>query len=200
MLPLDAWNPLPLSQLRELLDAVSFRGGLAGGYCVDMFVGTITRPHADIDISVLRRDQLILQEHLHDWELFAADPPGHLRPWRAGEYLQEGVHDIWGHRRGARSWEMQIMLQEADDSHWYYRRDNSICGPLDEYTEVYGGWPCLRIEIQLLYKSKQPRDKDESDFSRCLPLLKIQRRRKLHALLQLVYPKGHHWLEQLQCI
>jgi len=44
---------------------------------------------------LLRRDRLAVQRALPGWQWQAADPPGTFRPWRQGEHLSAGVHDIW---------------------------------------------------------------------------------------------------------
>jgi hypothetical protein len=36
---------------------------IAGGWAADLFIGTVTRPHADLEISVLTSDQAALYEH-----------------------------------------------------------------------------------------------------------------------------------------
>ena len=68
---------------------------VAGGYAIELAAGQSIRGHGDIDVMMLRRDQLHVQQALRDWEWWAADPPGTLRPWIPREHLRAGVHDIW---------------------------------------------------------------------------------------------------------
>ncbi|MCK9932767.1 hypothetical protein MXD62_37475 [Frankia sp. Mgl5] len=42
-------------------------------------MGNQFREHSDIDVAVLRRDQLAVRRVLVGWEWWAADPPGTLR-------------------------------------------------------------------------------------------------------------------------
>ncbi|HEU5381681.1 MAG TPA: hypothetical protein VFV38_40190 [Ktedonobacteraceae bacterium] len=58
------------------------------------------------------------------------------------------------------------------------------------------GIPYLAPEIQLLYKAKDLRPKDEADFTRVLPALDGKRRQWLAQSLALVHP-GHVWLTKL---
>ena len=56
--------------------------------------------------------------------------------------------------------------------------------------------PVLSPEIQLLYKSKGRREKDEVDFARVLPLLTEEEKEWLGQALQTVTP-GHPWSNRL---
>ena len=40
---------------------------IAGGWAIDLFLGRVTREHADIEIAVLRTDQQFLRQHLRSW-------------------------------------------------------------------------------------------------------------------------------------
>jgi hypothetical protein len=97
-IPYDKWQPLSPTDIVQLFATAPFSWSLAGGYAIEQFLGTPIREHADIDVMVYRDEQLSLQCWLHTWQLFAADPPGTLRPWADHEYLPRGIHGIWGHR------------------------------------------------------------------------------------------------------
>jgi hypothetical protein len=56
--------------------------------------------------------------------------------------------------------------------------------------------PYLAPEIQLLYKSKAPRPRDEVDFAEIGPLLNSGARSWLHGAITRVNP-DHHWLRLL---
>ena len=55
---------------------------IAGGWAIDLFLGRQTRPHHDLDIQILRRDQAALRGLLADWDLHLAGD-GRLQPWPA---------------------------------------------------------------------------------------------------------------------
>lgn len=191
------WLPLPLPQLLERMRGADFFWCLAGGQAIAHVVGRPFRTHQDLDIVVRRTEQLAVRDWLDDWNLYAADPPGTLRPWTAGETLPATVHDIWCHREGGTSWELQIMLQETDSASWHYRRDARVHGAIKDLATFVAGVPCLRMDLQLLYKSKATRPKDELDFRELLPVLSIAERRNLARWLQLTHPDGHPWTAAL---
>lgn len=191
------WSPIAPVEIAELLADTVFFWCLAGGHAVDRFVGEAFREHADTDIVVLRPDQLELQERLQGWKLFAADPPGSLRPWSGGEFLLPGVDNVWGHRVGRNRWELDVMIQESEGGSWVFRRDQRIRGPVDDLASPLGGIPCIRMDLQMLYKSKGRRPKDELDFERVLPKLTQAQRATLAAWLNTTNSGGHEWATRL---
>jgi hypothetical protein len=192
------WSPLPVNAVVELMRGAPFFWCLAGGHAIERVVGRPYRPHDDIDIVVLRPDHLALRQWLKDWHLAAADPPGSLRSWNDGETLPWRVHDLWGHRDGTEAWELQVMIQEADAGSWYFRRDDRVHGRVDDLAVTVDGVPCLRMDLQLLYKSKSSRQKDETDFHELLAILGETQRRTLADWLRLTSPNGHHWIPALE--
>ncbi|MEV6646704.1 hypothetical protein [Amycolatopsis sp. NPDC051371] len=52
------WEPAPLSEVVELFSAVRAPWWIAGGYAIELAVGRAFREHADVDVLLLRRDQL----------------------------------------------------------------------------------------------------------------------------------------------
>ena len=93
-IPLSQWQLLSVEEIRQIFAKAPFAWGLAGGYAIEQFLGRSIRAHGDIDIVVFRDSQIRVQRWLIDWQLYAADPPGSLRPWIADEYLPFGIHDI----------------------------------------------------------------------------------------------------------
>lgn len=191
------WKPLSLAELVELMRGAHFLWCLAGGHAIAHLLGRSHRQHGDIDIVVLRPEQLHVQNWLGAWRMYAADPPGTLRPWQPHEVLPNGVHDVWCHRDESPAWELQVMIQESDGDSWYFRRDARVCGSVGDLATDVRGVPCLRMDLQLLYKSKQPRAKDESDFREVLPVLSNEQRESLAYWLELTYLDGHPWLTEL---
>jgi hypothetical protein len=196
-IPYDQWRPLAVEEVVGLFAGAPFAWAVAGGYAVELFVGRALRAHADLDIIVFRDEQLQLQHWLAGWQLFAVDPPGTLRPWLTDEYLPFGIHDIWGYRAGAAAWELQMMLTEVDGDEWFSRRSPLIRGRREDLITVYGGIPCVRVEVQLLYKAKGRRPKDELDFEVCMPLLSVSAKQWLRDNLRLAHPEGHPWIDRL---
>ena len=91
------------------------------------------------------------------------------------------------------------MIMDEIEGAWVYRKNHKINSPK---TSVFSCFkddvPALKPEIQLLYKSKNPREKDELDFSKTIPTLEKDQRRWLSDCLQLCYPKGHPWLDSIE--
>jgi hypothetical protein len=196
-IPYTRWEALSVAEVVQLFAHAPFAWALAGGYAVEQFLGTAIREHSDLDVVVYRDEQDRLQRWLKTWHLYAADPPGRLRPWTADEYLPYGIHDIWGHQERARTWQLQIMLTEADREEWFSRQNHQIRGQRNDLIVAYNGVPCVRIEVQLLYKARSCRPKDESDFQACLPLLGPEAKQWLKEHLRLLHPEGHTWLAYL---
>lgn len=196
-IPYNSWQPLSLAEVTRVFADAGFTWGIAGGYAVEQFLGMSVRRHSDIDVVVYRDEQRRVHNWLSGWRLYAADPPGTLRPWTDNEYLPYGVHDIWGHRPNVRAWELQVMLAEVDRNHWFVRHNPQIRGARDDLIVRYNGIPCIRIEVQLLFKARRCRSKDTSDFHACLPYLPADAKRWLRDNLLLLYPEGHTWLADL---
>lgn len=194
---LDRWDPLTPSQAATLLRGCPSPWWIAGGYAIDAFVGVIgRRPHEDLDVGLLARDQHAIRCWLRGWDAWCADPPGTLRRWRVGEYLDEPLHDIWLRPAEAAPWRLALVLNPSEDDDWVYRRDRRVRRALAEIVWHADGIPYLVPEVQLLFKAKSMREKDELDFTDAAPLLAIEQRRWLRAALELAHP-GHPWIQRL---
>lgn len=56
---------MPLcGQVRRVMGSTDRPRWIAGGQAIDLFVGTSTRAHADVDVLLLRRDQSDVHEVL----------------------------------------------------------------------------------------------------------------------------------------
>ena len=196
-IPFDHWKPLSVEEVFTTFADAPFQWCLAGGYAVEQFLGSSHRAHGDIDVLVYRDDQLSVQRWLEGWQLYAAHPPGTLRAWSKDEYLPYGIHDIWAHRSRANVWQMQLMLAEVEGDERFSRRNPLIRGSREDLMTEYNGLPCIRIEVQLMYKAKNPRLKDEQDFQACLPCMDEQSKQWLKNSLRLLHPEGLAWLEAL---
>ncbi|THA70323.1 amino acid transporter [Streptomyces sp. A0958] len=199
--PWGPWDPPPLAEAVRLLAPLRTPWWIAGGYAVELAVGRAFRDHGDIDVLLLRRDQSEIQRILPGWEWWAADPPGTLRPWRPGEILPPGVHDIWCRPGPDEPWRLQFMLDDAEGDDWVFRRDPRVRLPLDRLGRVSeDGVPYLATEVQLLYKSRARRPKDEQDFDAALPVLDDDRRAWLAETITLAQGAAHPWAARLRTL
>lgn len=186
-----------MAEVCDWFAEVSAPWWVAGGYAIELAVGAALRSHGDIDLLMLRRDQETVQQALSTWEWWAADPPGQLRPWRLGEALPLPVHDIWCRPGADQPWRVQVMLDETEGDEWVSRRDRRIRRPIASIGRTTAdGVPYLAPEIQLFYKAKGLRAKDEVDFAAVRPVLDTEQRRWLSAALELVHG-SHPWLPLL---
>lgn len=196
-IPLDRWDPAPLTEVADRFRDLKNPWWVAGGLAIELAVGHRIRDHGDVDVLLLRRDQLAIQQALPDWEWWAADPPGSLRPWASDEVLPQSVHDIWCRPGPGEPWRIQIMLDESHDQEWVSRRDPRVRRPLDKLgLNSTDGIPYLTPEVQLFYKAKEPRPKDETDLAAALPVLSDDQRHWLVHAINQAYG-AHPWVGRL---
>lgn len=194
--PWGLWDPLPLPELVEVLRGLHCEWWIAGGFALEAYAGRSWREHDDIDAAVFRRDQAELRTALDGWDVHAADPPGHLRPWPVGEELPSSVHDIWARGSTTGAWRFQFMLDESDGAEWVFRRDARIRMRMDELTWEREGVRFIQPQVQILYKARGRRPKDDTDFEVVLPLLDEKRRTWLAEALSLSDPENP-WLARI---
>jgi hypothetical protein len=179
---------------------------VAGGWALDLFLGRKTRPHADLELSVLATDQASLFAHLRDWDLRLAAPGASLPRWDGGA-IAAPLHQVWG-RKGpgtpasadefaADPTMLGFLLEQGGEDRWAFRRHPAVTRPLDQVGATSpDGVPYVRPEIALLYKAKAPRFKDERDFDRVLPYLEDRARAWLASSLGQAHP-DHAWRARL---
>ncbi|MCP3797949.1 amino acid transporter [Allokutzneria sp. A3M-2-11 16] len=195
---LGSWEPATPAEVAAWFADFDGPWWIAGGWAIEFAIDPSTvderRRHADIDVMVLREHHLGVHRALPGWELWAADPPGTLRPWPPGQPLPTTVHDVWCRPGPESPWRVQIMIDESAGEEWISRRDTRIRRPLAEIGAVTtDGLPFLRPEIQLYYKSRDPRDKDEQDFAAVVAHLTAAQQKWLREAIA----PSHPWLTRL---
>lgn len=194
---LGVWAPLSPREAASLLRGMKAPWWIAGGHAIELFVGRALREHGDLDVGVLRRDQLAVREHLGEWDLRALFG-GTLRPWPLGERLRDDVNDVWCRPDPESPWRLQLHLNRSEGDRWVFRRDRRVSRPLVEVILwTREGLPYLAPEVQLLFKAKDPRPKDERDLEAALPLLSQGRRSWLDLTISETHP-DHPWLLRLR--
>jgi hypothetical protein len=163
--------------------------GIAGGWAVDLFIGRESRPHADVDIAVLRADQSQLRSQVAG--RFEKVVERQLAEWSPTEVLELPVHEV--HVRWPDGYQLEFLLNEQDrqSGEWVFRRDARIRRPLAA-AFMQGRVPYLAPEIVLLYKAKAPSTKDDADFRGMLSHLQSDQRSWLRHALDVTAP-GHRW-------
>ena len=171
-----------------------------GGWAIDLFLGEATRPHKDVDIALVRPDQLAAQAYLLErgWTLEKA-VDGQLVPWAKGEFIALPVHTIWCRHATYKPDFLELLFDETDGGSFLFRRDRSITLPLERMVlQSAVSLPILAPEIVLLYKAKSfELIENSADFAAALPALDADRRAWLRAGLSKLHPE-HPWLEKLR--
>jgi aminoglycoside-2''-adenylyltransferase len=190
----------PILQVAALFRGFERPWFVAGGWAVDFLLDRVTREHGDIDVAVLRDDQIAVRGLFAGWkaEKVVPAPGGGTREvWPENEELTLPVHEVWFSREEGAPRELEVLLNELVDGAWRFRRDPRIELPLEMLgVRSARGLPVLAPEVVLLYKAKAPRATDEDDFAAMLPALTRARRRWLAGALQLCHP-GHPWIARL---
>jgi hypothetical protein len=193
---LDDWNPLSIPEVLARFERVSTPWWIAGGHALDLFLGWETRPHADIDIEMFRSDKDALFDVFPDWDLQLMSG-GELTAFDRGQEVAPNVFGIWCRRSPNRPWAVEIMLADGDMTEWMFRRDNAIALPGEQLLRrTADGVPYCAPEVQLLYKAKMARPKDDIDFARCLHRLTPAQRGWLADAIARSEP-NHPWIVAL---
>jgi hypothetical protein len=194
-----AWAPLSLPHVSTLFASAGFPWWVAGGYAIELAVGHAFREHEDMDLLILRRDQAAVRNFLTDWDCRPVDPAGLLRSWRPGDILPLDVHDVWCREDTDAPWRFSLMLDEAEGDTWYSRRDATVRKAVAELTAQHDGMPpFLAPDVQLYYKAKNVRVKDEQDLNMVLPTLTKRQRTWLAEAVYRTYGAAHPWLARIE--
>jgi len=149
-------------KVNELMTGFNKQWFIAGGWAIDLFIGSQTRQHKDLEIAIARKDQIDLKNYLIDWEINKVTK-GALSKWQ-DEFLELPIHEIHG-RYSQLIENIEVLLNEIEDNKWKFRRDKSIFCELESlWSYSKQGIPFLNPEIVLLYKVSNTREKDQQDF------------------------------------
>jgi hypothetical protein len=192
-----AWEPINPEGIAELLSDFARPWWICGGWALDLFLDRETRRHDDLDVALLRQDQLALYHHLRAWDLRYATTTHTLEPWD-GRLLDLPIHGIWARRslEASAPWTCEFLLNEERDGEWIFRRNEAIRRPLEEIGDERDGVPFLRPEVVLLYKSSERSPKNDTDFAAALPRLSREARLWLREALE-IQDARHPWVEAL---
>jgi hypothetical protein len=184
------WQPLGLEEVVRLFSRLPSRWWISGGHALELHAGRSWRGHEDTDVSVLRQDSATLREALGDWDIHVASD-GTLSPWTGSTALAEAnQNNLWCRRSADRPWCLDVTIGDGNEDVWIYRRDPSLRVRWgDAVLRSEEGIPYLAPELQLLFKSKNVRPKDDLDAAEVVPALSEARRLRLRQLL----PEDHPW-------
>jgi hypothetical protein len=179
------------------LAPLTARWWFAGGWAIDLHAGAQSRPHGDLDIGILRRDAREVLAVFSSWEVFEAEA-GVLTRLKQGALPRSGVNSLWCRPAGAAEWALEFLLDDAIEDEWVFRRQPDIRRRLATIVRrTAEALPYLAPEIQLLYKSRNPRPRDEADFRLLAPRLDGEARAWLNDALVRTDPQ-HAWIPDLK--
>lgn len=187
---LGPWNPLTVEQIVELFRMADFRWWLAGGLALEAHVDRSWRIHDDIDVGIVRADAPRVGHVLSGWDIHLAND-GVLTPWDGAplDGARSSVGNLWCRPSPDAAWALDVLVGEGDTTEWIYKRDPNV---RRRWTEAVlrstSDVPYLAPEIQLLFKSKSGRKKDQADAAAVIPELTSTRRSWLADHLQAEHP------------
>ncbi len=168
---------------------------VVAGWALDLFHGTQTRKHGDIEIAIPAAS---FPEVRARFPGYVFDAPGsdRIRENATPEDLA-AQHQTWLRDPVTDNYLLDVFREPHDGDTWLCRRDETIRFPYrDIIRHTHDGIPYLVPELVLLFKAKNPRPKDQADFDATVPHLTATQRQTLAVLLARVHP-GHPWLADL---
>jgi hypothetical protein len=142
-----------------------------------LHLGRSWRDHDDLDIGICRDDLDSARKLLAGWD------------------FREGSNNLWARRSPDLGWGLDLTVGAGNEEHWVYRRDPMITRTWEEAVlHTPDAVPYLAPDLQLLFKSKDVRPKDDEDAARVIPELDADAR----AFLQTNLPPDHPWQELIE--
>jgi len=189
-----------LESVMHLMSDYPAQWAVCGGWALDLFLNRVTRSHKDIDLSILRKDQALIQAHMNGWTLEIAHQ-GQMFPWKNGQIIELPMHTIWCRHPNHDPDFVEFLLDEADNTHYRFRHNPAIKAEFNQaFLTSPSGVPILAPEIVLLYKAKRPQvENTPTDFAHILPHLSNHQCEWLHSGLQQQHGT-HPWLHTLESI
>jgi hypothetical protein len=175
---------------------------VSGGWAIDLFVGHVTREHEDIEIGAFFPHQAELRTHLAGWQLSRIRHDA-WETWTDGDTMELPDFQLQARSRRRAPHVFDIFLNPLDGDDWVSRRHSNlrrlakdIAGRTVAHDHVPPGVPYLIPEVQLLYKAKYHRLKDDADFAAARGLMTAAQRRWLRESLTVHHP-GDPWIASL---
>lgn len=188
----DAWSP---HELRRRLREATLPWYIAGGWALDVWHGTQTRPHEDLEFVVLRQDADHFRAILHDLDFFTVKD-GTVEYLPPSADLPGDVWQLWGADRRQGCWRVDMMMEPGTPDLWIYKRDRTLRMARSDAVHVsQAGIPYLAPTIVLLFKAKSCREKDRKDFDLCRKRLSRRETEQLIVWLK-TFHAGHDWIEE----
>ncbi|MFC1411811.1 nucleotidyltransferase domain-containing protein [Streptacidiphilus sp. N1-12] len=188
----SCWAP---GEIASRLAGVATPWCVAAGWALDLFRGTQTREHGDIEIAIPAADFPEVRDRFPG---YVFDGAGGGRIWEdAAPEVLAAVHQTWLRDPATGDYLVDVFREPHDGDTWICRHNEAIRLPYRAIIHRTGdGIPYLAPELVLLFKAKHAREKDRADFDATVPLLSPAQRGTLAELIARTYP-GHPWLAAL---
>ena len=188
----SCWSP---RQVAKHLAGITAPWCVAAGWALELFRGTQTRDHGDIEIAIPAAS---FPEVRARFPGYAFDAVGDGRIWEnATPEALAATHQTWLREPATGNYLLDVFREPHDGQTWICRRDETIRLPYDQIIHrTPDGIPYLAPELVLLFKAKHTRLKDQADFEVTIPHLTPAQRSALADLLARAHP-GHGWLAHL---
>lgn len=157
-----------MDEAAAVFSGAPFRWWIAEGHALELHTGRSWRDHDDLDVGVCRDQSEDLFAWLSGWILCVAAEDA-LGSWDGSPLdARTNQNNVWARRR-PNIWLMDLTVGDGDEDVWVYRRDRSVTRPWPEgVLHTSGGVPYLAPDLQLLFKSKDRRRKDDIDAAQVI--------------------------------
>jgi hypothetical protein len=188
----SCWSPGAVARQLSGIDAPWC---VAAGWALDLFRGTQTRPHGDIEIAIPAAGFPEVRARFPGY-VFDGVSSGRIWENAAPEVLA-ATHQTWLRDPATGNYLLDVFREPHDGGMWICRHDETIRLPYSGIIHrTPDGIPYLAPELVLLFKAKHARPKDQADFEGTIPHLTTAQRETLAVLLARAHP-GHRWLAGL---
>lgn len=211
-----------LKSTSQILSDIHVKWCFCGGWAIDLFMGTETRPHKDLDIMIFKEDlaRTIAYMRNKGWRVEVPTRKGFIpvdeesfesldfeNLWCMNEayptdYLRvddKSSYNFYHYDREVQEEFdfVEIVLNASEDNDFIYHKNPEIRRPLDLAIFEHDGMPYLAPEIVLLYKSKYLSEDNQKDFNAVLAKLTQEQKSWLKQALICEYGNDHPWVERL---
>ncbi len=211
-----------LDELYNHLYDMNVEWHLCGGFAIDVYLGSITRKHKDIDITVSFDDMELCIQYLKSkgWEIDAPVGNQRLVPVEfALEHKELYFDNIWCYKKDndfiktektdgvfkymkfidREQTEMdfiEVLFNKVENGIFYYQKNHNIMINEDMAFIKKDKISILAPEVILLYKSRNHENNDyKHDFDSVISKLEKERYEWFINAMNTAYPKGHPWIK-----
>ena len=188
----SCWTP---NDVARRLSGTATPWYVAAGWAIDLFRGTQTRAHGDIEIAIPAASFPQVRSRFPGY-VFDAVSSGRI--WEnATPDVLAATHQTWLRDAATGNYLLDVFREPHDGDTWICRRNETIRLPYATSSATPGtasrtwrpSWSCCS-------RPSTPGRKDQADFDATVPHLTPAQRETLAGLLARTHP-GHPWLADL---